>query len=154
MQHLVAKEIFQNWEYNWFGVWVKHESDDERFPVMNDLIDPNWSFSEKPLLIKYLRSAPIVISTLLKPTHCSRCDKKLGDPGCWLTDNVWLWHNCLAHYVEKHSIRLPDRMVKHIVTNEFKPPSKITVPFKDLPWPPDFKHRFPRSGQPSVFRIG
>ncbi|MEK8018225.1 MAG: hypothetical protein VSS75_015225 [Candidatus Parabeggiatoa sp.] len=104
-------------------------------PTREHLTDPNWNFPKKGGLIKYLSSAPIVLCSAALPTYCQLCNENRGDPGCWRSDNVWLWHNTLAHEVEKHSIRLPDRMVEHIVNNQFTPLTEITVEADDLPWP-------------------
>jgi hypothetical protein len=38
------------------------------------------------------------------------------------SDGVWLWPEGLAHYVEKHGIRLPDEFVEHAAAREFRPP--------------------------------
>jgi hypothetical protein len=38
------------------------------------------------------------------------------------SDGVWLWPEGLAHYVDKHGIRLPDEFVAHAASREFRPP--------------------------------
>ena len=54
----------------------------------------------------------------------------------WHWDGEWHWPTSLIHYIEKHSVRLPDRMVKHIEENKFQPPTSIThVPYEQLPMP-------------------
>lgn len=135
MLYSKTSETLCNWPYNWFGLWTTSEIDNKNLPIRDELVDCDWFFPEKTLLLEYLKSAPIVISTLLRPTCCLRCGENLGDPGCWRSDNVWLWPNSLFHHVEKHHIRLPNRMVKHIVANKFQVPSETTVSIKDLPWP-------------------
>ncbi|MEK8018228.1 MAG: hypothetical protein VSS75_015240 [Candidatus Parabeggiatoa sp.] len=133
--YLTGDDIFHNWPYRWFGVWTEPGSADKKWPLRTQLTDSKWKFKGKKHLIQYLRSARIVLCSGSFHIHCNLCHQDIGDPGCWQSDNVWLWPCSLAHYVDKHHIRLPDKMLYHIVNNQFIPPTDIIVGYDDLPWP-------------------
>ena len=44
--------------------------------------------------------------------ECGIAPSALGDRD--LTDGVWVWPEGLAHYVEKHFVRLPDEFIDHV----------------------------------------
>jgi hypothetical protein len=45
-----------------------------------------------------------------------------------LTDGVWMWPEGLAHYVERHAVRLPDEFVATMVAHEWEPPHRPELP--------------------------
>jgi hypothetical protein len=37
-----------------------------------------------------------------------------------LTDGLWIWPEGLCHYIDVHSVRLPDEFVQHAAASDFK----------------------------------
>ena len=48
--------------------------------------------------------------------------------GCHdFTDGEWIWPEGLAHYVEKHDVRLPDAFIGTMEKNSWLVPSQINI---------------------------
>ena len=129
--------IFETWPKKWFGVWRETDADDVAFPVRAELVDTCWKPEDIAQLLGYLNQAPVAITSLLPHGNCTLCGDDTGDPGRWHSDGVWLWPGRLGHFVEKHSIRLPDEMVEHIRGARHLPPSSLDIAVEELPWPED-----------------
>jgi len=54
-----------------------------------------------------------------------RCN---GNESC--CDDRWFWPSGLAHYVERHAIRLPDEFVSHAAARGFRPAPASSPEFK------------------------
>jgi hypothetical protein len=126
--------IFSDWPHNWYGFWKKRE---ERYPLplLADLFDSDWMPSDKDRLIRYLEQSPIAVTSMGPESTCQLCGDSVGNSSCYKSDGVWLWPLSLAHFVSKHAVRLPDRMVKHIVTKNYVPIANLSVSPDKLPWP-------------------
>jgi len=48
-------------------------------------------------------------------------------------DGEWLWPRGLAHYVERHSVRLPDEFVQTMRSRSWQPPRDIELPARTRP---------------------
>jgi hypothetical protein len=106
--------IFETWQPNWFGPW-KLKDDATNVPLLSQIIDENWKPPDLVAIISYLENAPGGGCTTLYPNSiCVLCGEELGSPDIQRSDNSWVWTDNLAHYVAKHHVRLPDRMVAHI----------------------------------------
>lgn len=100
--------------------------DDDKYPWPSDLIAPDFwkDTEEKQKVIGYLQSG-------------SPCNHYHGISSCRLcgdtlssyerNDGIYLWPDMLEHYLEKHSISLPDRFLNHIRSNSYK----IFIEIKD-----------------------
>lgn len=127
--------IFDTWQHKWYGVWRLEADPIPNWPAFSELVDPSWVPGDKALLVDYLRAAPIVAASPMKPTSCHLCGESRGRPGNYCSDGVWLWPWDLAHFVAKHDVRLPDEMARHIRAAGYKPPQRLPVSPDKLPWP-------------------
>src|SRR5262245_11011580 len=81
------------------------------------LVRRGWRVADRTRIVRYLRGA----ATLFRSPSSSPCrfgcflpDEEGSYPemgGRELTDGMWLWPEGLAHYVVRHSVRLPDEFV-------------------------------------------
>jgi hypothetical protein len=113
--------IFQNWPHRWF-CWGSFTTERSPFPAFEDLVDETWQPQDKSQLVQYLKMAPVVLCTSAEQ-DCRICGNPLEEVGTWRWDNMWLWPQTVAHYVEKHFVRLPDKMVDDIRSRNYMPPS-------------------------------
>jgi hypothetical protein len=99
------------------GYWHEEPTDGHVHP--QPLVDHAWEIARRDRIVQYLRTG-------------SRCGYFLGfsycrfgctrTNGCTeLCDDMWCWPEGLAHYVEKHDIRLPDEFVAHAAARGFEP---------------------------------
>jgi hypothetical protein len=90
-----------------------------RLPDVRSQIDSFWEPQRKPRILIYLRNGA-VFENRPGTTRCLLCPSDL--PQRDLTDGVWLWPEGLAHYVEKHNVRVPDGMVAQMDALQFRVP--------------------------------
>jgi hypothetical protein len=95
------------------------------------LVDPSWPPEQRRRCIDYLRHGAVWMS-FLGFSYCRfRCGVPAQEMGCsTLTDGVWAWPEGLAHYVERHAVRLPEDFIAHIDQN-FAMPSDLTQRTED-----------------------
>ena len=117
------------------GYW--REAGSRRWPRPQWLVRPGWHVEDRARIVTYLRSGHERASWL----GCSFCrfgcgvDERLL--GCRdLTDGEWVWPEGLAHYVEAHSVFLPEPLVDTIRAHGWRVPEQVTVPPDDAE--PDF----------------
>lgn len=79
-------------------------------------IDAYWSPEERQRALQYLRQGR-QINFWMGYSWCRfRCginDAYMGT--CDVTDGTYCWPEGLAHYIEKHALRLPEGMMQHIL---------------------------------------
>ena len=92
-------------------------------PHPQHLVEPGWRQQERDSILAYLRAGHIYAGYL----GCSRCrfdcgipDEEMGSQD--LTDGEWVWPEGLAHYVECHAVRLPERFVETMQEQVEGPP--------------------------------
>ncbi len=115
--------LFENWPHNWFGLWKNAESDPFEVPLFRDVVDPGWNPHDLTKMLTYLRECPVALASGAKPAPCPICGETLNDLGCQRSDGTWVWPASLEHYVSRHHVRLPDRMVEHIRSRGYTPPT-------------------------------
>jgi hypothetical protein len=96
------------------------------------LVTENGYGSELPAILHYLRAAPSVAHMMgfsFCRFECGTPDHEMGS--CDLSDGEWVWPQGLAHYVEEHSVRLPDEFIATMRDNRWEPP---TTPFELYPF--------------------
>ena len=71
--------------------------------------------SNKNQILLYLKSG-YKISSLASVRECDICSETAG-PRTYITDGFWVWPLWLCHYVEDHKIKLPDDLIKRIISN-------------------------------------
>ncbi len=73
-----------------------------------------WSAARRAAVVAYLR-AGVVFETYRGWSYCrfdcDATDRTMGHRD--LFDGAWVWPEGLAHYVEQHAVRLPERFVRH-----------------------------------------
>lgn len=113
--------LFDAWPHAWYGWFGVRGYAVSGIPTFSESQDLTWQPSDKSLLVTYLISNPICIAAVALPIRCQHCGAMLDGPGTWYWDNTWLWPRTLAHFVDKHHVRLPDGMVSHIRASGYGP---------------------------------
>ena len=102
------------------GYWTsdrfKNDYYYKRYPNPKDWVDENWDNEIRQKVIEYLDNG-INHNYQRGSSRCRIC-------GCYngsgeFSDGVYLWPEGLSHYLKEHDVRLPDRLVKHFLTNKF-----------------------------------
>jgi hypothetical protein len=89
----------------------------ETLPDPTQLVDQTWNRRERAAVARYLRRGKT-----LRACHgfswcrfrCGISDRRMGHRD--LTDGVYVWPEGLAHYVQRHRVRLPDEFLAHVRT--------------------------------------
>lgn len=95
--------------------------DEERCPLPDPhrLVDRTWRPQQRELIAGYLRAGSVVASWM----GLSPCRFGCGAYGSAdMSDGVWQWPEGLVHYVEAHSLRLPDEFVVTMEGNGWSVP--------------------------------
>jgi hypothetical protein len=105
-------------------------------PEIIEFVDEKWIYERKNDLLSYLQENGHGITLASYPKNkCLLCNELHPVPR-WHWDGAWIWPAVLHHYVDKHSIRLPDRMILHIEQQNFIPPRIHGLPdLNHPPWP-------------------
>jgi hypothetical protein len=91
----------------WLGDTEKGWPDPRRF------VDPSWDEDTRQLVVAHLHRG-LVSAAYCGPSRCRFCGIVNGS--LELSDGVFVWPEGLAHYVESHGVRLPERFVEHART--------------------------------------
>jgi hypothetical protein len=106
-------------ELNVIGYWQDDECD-QPWPLPQNLVRVEWNESIKSCMLRYLRSG-VVLHEYLGFSHCRvNCgisDNAMGNSE--LTDGEWVWPEGLIHYLEAHSIALPDEFIASAEKKQF-----------------------------------
>ena len=92
------------------GYWLGEQTPEWRDP--RHFVDPSWVSAERAQAIDHLRRGTAARAYLGK-SSCRFCGEPVGS--LELSDGVFIWPEGLAHYVEVHDVRLPQRFVDHVV---------------------------------------
>jgi hypothetical protein len=96
------------------GYWRSEH--DPSWPDPAEFVDTDWDPAERDLVASYLKSGTVAVA-YRGYAFCRLCSKR--DNGTLeLTDGVYVWPEGLMHYVAEHSVRLPRRVVEHIIGRE------------------------------------
>jgi hypothetical protein len=92
------------------GYW--RNAEEPEYPDPADLVDPNWDPGERSIVADYLDRGS-VHWIQLGMSMCRLCGVENGcaEP----TDGTYVWPEGLSHYVRDHSVKLPSRIVDHIL---------------------------------------
>ena len=85
------------------------------------LVAPGWNQADLPSILAYLRAGQEWIQFhgwSYCRFECGIAPSALGDRD--LTDGVWVWPEGLSHYVEAHSVRLPDEFIDHMRSQDWR----------------------------------
>jgi hypothetical protein len=112
----------------WRGV------DDLFLPHPRRLVRRHWRAADRPRIVRYLQGAAVLFRGMAS-SHCRfGCFRPDGNGSCPemggrdLTDGVWVWPEGLAHYVERHAVRLPDEFVATMAAHGWDPPPRPVMP--------------------------
>ncbi len=98
------------------GYWLGPLSPD--WPDVREFVDPTWDATEREAVIAHLRNGkPYLESWGI--SNCRFCCAHNGSSE--LTDRIYFWPEGLAHYLEKHRVRLPQRFVEHVLRGPSRP---------------------------------
>jgi hypothetical protein len=106
-----------------------------RHPLPNPacLVWAGWGPAELPGVLAYLRAGQEWIrfnGWSYCRFGCGIDPIALGDRD--LTDGVWVWPEGLAHYVETHSVRLPDEFIDHMRSQGWRVPTESIIRWVEL----------------------
>lgn len=99
------------------GYW--HSEDEPFWPDPAWFVDDDWATSERGRVLTYLRGG-VTPWAAAGPNWCRfRCeDRWCGSVE--LSDGHYLWPEGLAHYVERHGVRLPHEFVIHALDADLR----------------------------------
>jgi len=93
------------------GYWRSERQDG--LPRPQDFVDPAWDPRLRALASLYLRNASAAVSWRGSSSCRFSCKERNGSR-C-MSDGVFIWPEGLVHYVDRHSVRLPDEFMDHVV---------------------------------------
>lgn len=100
--------------YETIGFWF-NERAPGAYPRPQALVG-GWDAGARAHVIAYLRDGT-EMAAYFGPSHCRfGCQGPLGHRD--LGDGIWVWPEGLAHYVEAHDVRLPERFVARAAERE------------------------------------
>ena len=98
---------------------------DERpwLPNPQDFVDPDWTGTEKELVIYYLRHGHVIAQwkgfSFCRFGCLPAFDENMGST-C-MADRTYVWPEGFAHYVEIHNVRPPKEFVEHVLSRIQRP---------------------------------
>jgi hypothetical protein len=96
------------------------------------LVWNGWDPAEQRGVVAYLRAGQEWIQFRgwsYCRFNCGIAPSALGDRD--LTDGVWVWPEGLAHYVQVHSVRLPDEFIDHMRSQGWRVPAEPITRWAD-----------------------
>src|SRR5688572_26156980 len=111
------------------GYWFHSITEDgARFPHPQTLVRKDWLDERaRTALLSYLSAAPQFEEARGFSWCRFQCGieyRLMGSREFW--DGDWVWPEGLAHYVEHHSVCLPDEFVSRAVSST--PPTSLPIP--------------------------
>jgi hypothetical protein len=128
--------MFTTWTNLWFGCWSEFGNHYSECPSIDDFIDEDWVYPALDKLVNYLQNAPVVATTSRLAIPWAKGHGDGRSSVSYRSDGVWLWFDDLDYYVLEHNVRLPNAFVKHIESNNFRPPVQVDFDPQKLQWPP------------------
>lgn len=83
----------------------------EGWPEVTAFVDSSWDPEERDRVAAHLRRG-MVVRAYLGFSTCRICGQPNGSVE--LTDGTYVWPEGLAHYIETHEVRLPERFTRHV----------------------------------------
>ena len=117
-----SRHVLRHWDQPWFGFWRRDRTDVGEFPLLEELIDVDWRPADLAEIVSYLERSPTVLESSFEDEPCYLCGDASYDPGAYKYDGQSVWPVNLSHYVDKHSLRLPDKWVQRIRAAHYEPP--------------------------------
>ena len=106
--------------WRWLGSRKFYDPSDADLPDPRVLVDSSWNPDAKQLVIDYFKGGKAVSAF----GGCSTCRFNCGIPDTAMgsreyADCLWRWPEGLVHYVEVHSVGLPQEFVDHVIKRSF-----------------------------------
>lgn len=117
-----SRDLLRDWEPPWFGFWRRDRTDAPGLPLLEEIVDADWRPADLGEIVSYLERSPTVLTSTFDDEPCHLCGDAGSDPGAYKYDGQWLWPVDLGHWVERHSVRLPDELVRRIRAADHEPP--------------------------------
>ena len=124
---------------NAVGFWRLDNGIFSQCPEPPSLVREGWHSADLKLIVDYLKSGHDASRTVgpngevLSTRYCGfstcrfRCNEGRVNGTLDFTDGIWLWPEGLAHYIERHSVILPEEFVGTMRSNDWKvPPEKLS----------------------------
>jgi hypothetical protein len=115
--------------WRWLGSREIYDPSDADLPDPRLLVNSSWNPDAKQLVIDYLKGGKTVIAFGGHSTcrfNCGIPPHRMGSKE--LSDGLWCWPEGLAHYVEIHSVELPQEFVDHVVKRSFRNRAHVVDP--------------------------
>ncbi len=114
-----------------YGFFKELRHGDENGISLKDLVNKNASMNEEKQ-VNYLKKGTVFIACAgIVKDVLNEKDGIIGSPHI-LTDGVWAWPADLIYYVEKYHIKIPDDFAKHMMDNNWMPPSEGNINLEEL----------------------
>ena len=118
------KKMIQEWPFQWWGFCT--ETPTKQSPSLDEITDPTWRPDDIEKVIQYLKNCPCLVTAGQGPGKCALCGEEYcSDNSAFLSDGKWFWPSGIEHYIEKHDMVLPDRMLEHIRKNKYRLPKNM-----------------------------
>lgn len=106
-------------------------------PRPQRLVAP-WPAPDRELVLRHLRAGTVLV-TYPEPSFCRFDCGETAMGRTDLTDGTYVWPEGLAHYVERHDVRLPEAFVAHVrarggVIAPFRAPKATFGLYHSAPW--------------------
>jgi hypothetical protein len=114
------------------GYWAR-DGWDLPYPHPRQLVRQEWRSEDRSRIVAYLRTGQFLNSQIGHSYcrfACGVPDRAMGSSE--LTDGEWAWPEGLAHYIESHSVCLPDEFVATMETRNWQVPTNRRVLDPDL----------------------
>jgi hypothetical protein len=112
----------------WRPLRTFRSAGDDRFPDPVNLLYPRWCPMERRNVVAYLRTGRTYNQcrgVSYCRFECGVSDRDMGSR-C-LTDGEWVWPEGLGHYVEVHTVRLPDEFIVSMRRKQWRMSRNVTV---------------------------
>lgn len=111
------------------GFWTQtHE--DPATPTLSwpgNLVDPTWDKAERDRVVAYLKAGKEG-TTYRGMSMCRLCPGDKWNGSSDLHDDVYLWPDGFAHYLEEHDVKPPQEFVNHVLSR----PKPASEPFPEM----------------------
>ncbi len=97
------------------GYWArsKESATEEGLPWPGDWIDVSWSPVQRAAVVRYLQNRGDEGATYRGFSRCRLCGITNGSSERF--DDVYVWPEGFAHYVEVHGVRPPKEFFDHVL---------------------------------------